>query len=432
MRKVLIASVGALLVLFLATPGFPDQGTEEVENLKRMVQELKERVGSLEQQAKDSTAEQKSLKERVEETVGLKISGFVDTSFVWNANTGDLATSNATAEDANFSLDQVEIDLEKEITSWLRVRTDIDFEEADGSLTADEIFEQGFVVVTIPMFAAIDEDGWDVTVGKFNAPIGWELLDAPDTYQFSQSITFLNGIPTNLTGVMLQGNVTPYLDFALYGVNGWDENADKNRDKTIGGRVGVTPFGEYLNVGVSVIHGAESDPNPDDPAEALAAAALEAGAEGQDNHDQRTVLDVDYTITLPIFEGLLIGGEVNIGRDEHAQSTFLTAPNQRPATAEWFGYFNTIHLDVLSWLGFTYRYDYFDDSSGARIDSTPQIWQSHTGAVTIALAEGAGFLVEYRFDQSNLGESDVAPFIKKDGTRDDENSTIATEFTYSF
>ncbi|MDA2916784.1 porin [Nitrospinae bacterium AH_259_B05_G02_I21] len=433
-RKVSIASVGALLVLFLATPGFPDQGTEEVENLKSMVQELKERVETLEQQAETAAAEQKSLKERIQETVGLKISGYVDTSFVWNANTEDLATSNATPEDADFSLDQVEIDLEKEITSWLKVRTDIDFEEADGSLTADEIFEQGFVVATIPMFASIDEDGWDVTVGKFNAPIGWELLDAPDTYQFSQSITFLNGIPTNLTGVMLQGNVTQYLDFAVYGVNGWDDDTsaveDRNRDKTIGGRLGVTPFGELLNVGVSVIHGPESDPNADDPAEALAAAAG-----GQDNHDQRTVLDVDYTINLPILEGLIIGGEVNIGRDEHAQITFLTLPGQRPADAEWFGYFNTIHLDVLSWLGFTYRYDYFDDSSGARISSTPripQIWQSHTGAITVNFTESAGFVVEYRFDQSNLGESDVAPFIKKDGTRDDENSTIATEFTYSF
>jgi len=223
-----LVAAGVLTAFFI--------GPAAAQNLERTVQELKARVGALEQQAEASAADQKSMKERIEEAVGLKISGFVDTSFFWNANAGDLATGNGTAEAANFSLDQVELDLEKEITSWLTVRTDIDFEEADGSLTTDEVFEQGFVVVTIPMLAAIDEDGWDVTVGKFNAPIGWELLDAPDTYQFSQSITFLHGIPTNLTGVILRGNVTSYFDFVLYGVNGWDVNADNNRDKTVGGQ----------------------------------------------------------------------------------------------------------------------------------------------------------------------------------------------------
>ncbi|MDV2479249.1 MAG: porin [bacterium] len=426
MRRLFVVGAGVFLVLSLATSGYPGQ------NLERTVEELKGRVKALEQQAEASAAEQKSLKERVEEAVGLKISGFVDTSFVWNANTGtDLATST-TAEDANFSLDEVEIDLEKEITSWLKVRTDINFREADGDLTADEVFEQGFVVVTFPMLKLIDEDGWDVTFGKFNAPIGWELLDAPDLYQFSHAITFNFGIPTNLTGVMLQGNVTPYVDFAVYGVNGWDENSDKNRDKTVGARVGVTPFGDYLNVGVSVIHGPESDPNPFDPVEA---AALAAGAEFQDNHDKRTVLDVDYTINLPVLEGLIIGGEVNIGREEHAAVPFVTPLGERPRDADWFGFFNTVHLDVLSWLGFTYRYDYFDDSEGSRIETDsgiPQIWQSHTGAVTIALADGAGFLVEYRFDKSNLGEPDVAPFVEKDGTLSDENHTLAAEFTFSF
>lgn len=425
MRGLFVVGAGVFLVLGLATSGYPGQ------NLERTVEELKGRVKALEQQAEASAAEQKGLKERVEGAVGLKISGFVDTSFFWNANAGDLATGNGTAEDANFSLDQVEIDIEKEITSWLSVRTDIEFVEGDIS-SADDVFEQGFVVVTIPMLEFIDEDGWDVTVGKFNAPIGWELLDPPDMYQFSHSIVFVNGLPTNLTGVMLQGNVTPYVDFAVYGVNGWDENSDKNRDKTVGGRVGVTPFGDYLNVGVSVIHGPESDPNPFDPVEA---AALAAGAEAQDNHDQRTVLDVDYTINLPVLEGLIIGGEVNIGREEHAEVPFLTPPGERPGTAKWFGFFNTVHLDVLSWLGFTYRYDYFDDSGGSRImtdSGIPQIWQSHTGAITIALAEGAGFLVEYRFDKSNLGEPDVAPFVEKDGTLSDENHTLAAEFTFSF
>ncbi len=64
---------------------------------------------------------------------------------------------------------------------------------------------------------------------------------------------------------------------------------------------------------------------------------------------------MDYTINLPVLEGLIIGGEVNIDREEHAEVPFLTPPGERPGTAKWFGFFNTVHLDVLSWLGFTYR-----------------------------------------------------------------------------
>jgi hypothetical protein len=419
-RRILVSCTGFAFVVFLAASA----GAQPLEGV---VEELKRRVSVLEQKVEEASSERKTFKERMEEAIGVKISGFVDTSFFWNANTGDLATGNGTAEDASFSLDQVELDLEKEISDWLSVRTDLDFEQGDGTLTADEILEQGFVVVTFPTISALDEDGWDIVVGKFNAPIGWELLDPPDMYQFSHSITFNYGLPTNLTGVMLRGNITRYIDFALYGVNGWDVSDDNNRDKTIGGRLGLTIFDENLNVGVSAIHGPESAPRAVDPAEALAAATG-----GQDNHDQRTVLDVDYTINLPILEGVVIGGEVNLGREEHAESTFLVLPGRRPADAEWFGFFNTIHVDILSWLGLTYRYDYFDDSSGARIHMIPQIWQSHTGALTLALADGAGFLVEYRFDKSNLSDMSTAPFVKKDGRRDDENSTVAAEFTYTF
>lgn len=116
----------------------------------------------------------KALEEKVSTDVskifeGLKISGFVDTSYVYDDN----------AESNTFSLDQIELDIEKTISDATSLRTDLNFvngDEEDG-LTVDEIMEQGYVTFGCPIL-----NGTKFTFGKFNAPIGFELLDAPDMY----------------------------------------------------------------------------------------------------------------------------------------------------------------------------------------------------------------------------------------------------------
>lgn len=315
-------------------------------------------------------------------TGGFEISGFVDASFFADDN-----------DDSNsFSFDQAEIDITKEIKDWASLRFDLEHTDSGGAI------EQGYLTLTAPF-----GNGVTFTFGKFNAPIGFELLDAPDMYQYSHAIVFVKGLPTNLTGGMLSTTFSDMLDVSLYLVNGWDNNSDTNKNKTIGGRIGVTPM-EGINFGLSLISGDDSDV---------------AG-------ENVTVFDIDGTITT--IPNLTIGLELNFGTED--KDSAVTNGND----ADWFGFLLMGHYDYSEWGGVTLRYDYFDDEDGGRLDraaassATSDTRQAITISPTFVIGEGFGALIEYRHDFS---DKDV---FEKSGTTTvaDSNDTFAFEMTYAF
>jgi len=177
------------------------------------------------------------------------LSGFVDASFFYE----NLRHTNT------LSLDEGELDIQTELQSWAGLRTDINFR-----------------------------------FGKFNAPIGWELLDPVDAYQFSRSRVFNFGTPSNITGALLAFIFTPVVDLQLYAVNGWDRLRDNKKRKTFSGRLGLTPIKD-VNWSLSLITGPEQDDNDD---------------------DYQTVFDTDLTIQL--IPSLVIGVEFNYGWEKNA------------------------------------------------------------------------------------------------------------------
>lgn len=311
---------------------------------------------------------------------GVGITGFVDASYF-----------DADSSAGTFSLDQVEIDFEKKLADNLSVRADINYLASTSGLTFDDIVEQGFLVYALP-----GGGGLALTFGKFNAPIGFELLDPVDMYQYSHSLVFDFGLPTNLTGIMGSYAFNGFADISVYVVNGWDNNADNNSGKTVGGRLGITPV-KGLNVGLSAISGTvESAGN---------------------TTDTRTVFDIDLMVTL--IEKLTIGAEFNSGTEEKASAVVAGED------ADWTGFLVMGHYDFTESVGLTLRYDWFDDKDGARLGSSmKETRKSYTISPTFVLGEGAGMLVEYRRD-----ESDALVFAN---STDDTSDTFAVEFTYSF
>lgn len=315
---------------------------------------------------------------------GLKITGFVDGSYL-------------DAEDSvgTFSLDEVELDFEKKLDEKLSARADLNYRAGDSSgdaaLDFDELVEQGYVTYRLEAGTGVD-----LTFGKFNAPIGFELLDPVDMYQYSHSLVFDNGLPTNLTGVMGAYAFTEQVDVALYAVNGWDNNTDNSDGKALGGRIGITPV-EGLNIGLSAIKGT-TETNKD---------------------DKKSVYDVDITYTG--VERLTVGAEFNTGKEDNAG----TATGEDDS--KWTGFLVMAHYDFTDMIGLTLRYDSFDDKGGSRLDDTDTLAekrQSYTVAPTFSLGEGAGALVEYRVDKS-----DEKVF---EGGTEDTTGIFAVEFTYSF
>lgn len=314
---------------------------------------------------------------------GVSISGFVDTSYY----------NNSRNETSAFSLDEAELDVEKTIEGAGGLRADFNYRNVDGDLDADKVLEQGYVWIDLPA-------GFAFTFGKFNAPIGFELLDPTDMYQYSHAMVFNYGVPTNITGAMVSG-AFGVVDLSVYVVNGWDIITDDNKDKTVGGRLGVTPL-EGLNVGASYITGKEGS---------------DAGGAETSN---LSVFDVDATFTM--IDRLTVGAEYNMGTYEGMSAV------DAGEDAEWSAWLVMANYAFTDKVGLTLRYDAFDDKDGARLGGgVAETRQSYTVSPSYAIAEGFGVLAEYRYTTS-----DEKVFADADGNLEDSVSEFAVEFTYSF
>ncbi len=337
----------------------------------------------------------------------VEISGFVDASYTYN-NLDDLNT---------FGLDQVEIDLSRNLGDIGMLRADLEWvSDGEGGFTLDA--EQGYV--TLDLGLGLGEGNYPtLTFGKFNAPIGFELLDAPDMYQYSHSLVFNNGLPTNLTGAMLSMDLGGGIDVVVHLTNGWDQNVDTNTNKMIGGRLGYS-HDNMGGIGFSAMRGDHEDPILNPGGEVMVIIS------NPNVYDviasNLTVYDIDLTLT-PI-PRLIIGGEYNNGKKELVVSDTVL---------NWNGYMVMAHYRLTDLMGLTGRYDYFNTYSSAtlrsgraKIFSTTR--QALTIAPTFALTDGLGFLMELRRDFS------VFERTRGSGEREDEESMVnfAFEMTYSF
>jgi len=301
----------------------------------------------------------------------LNISGFVDGSF--SGQNAPVGTKTSTG----FGLDQVELDVEYSKGN-IGFRFDLNgTPSAGGNVTQDGLFEQGFVYYT---FEGVLDEGITFTFGKFNAPIGWELLDAPDMYQFSHALVFNNGLPTNLTGASLAGKVGMF-DAVVYYSNQVDTNGVTTTGiRAAGGRLGITPM-EGANVGISYL------------------------TQGNPGFIATRTLDVDFTYNA--IENLMIGGEFNQVKTVNVTSE---------------GYFITLHYDFLPMLGATYRFGAWDNDKNIAGKTT-----SNTVALTTTLGDGFGALGEYRTINNSTATATGDGFPANFNTK-----AYAFEMTYSF
>ncbi len=325
----------------------------------------------------------------------VEISGFVDASYTYS-NFDDSNT---------FGLDQVEIDLSRNLGGIGSLRADLEWvSDGEGGFTLDA--EQGYV--TLGLGLGRGKGSYPtLTFGKFNAPIGFELLDAPDMYQYSHSLIFSNGLPTNLTGAMLAMDLGGGIDVVVHLTNGWDQNVDTNTNKMIGGRLGYS-HEELGGIGFSAMRG--------DRVEPLYRSDIELVS-------NLTVYDIDLTLTPA--PGLIIGGEYNNSK---------RVPKDSDSDINWNGYMVMAHYRLTDVMGLTGRYDYANTSTtntlrgGGKGKIHSETQQALTIAPTFALTDGLGFLMELRRDFSDdeiFGEPGS-------GKREKSIVTFAFEMTYSF
>lgn len=347
---------------------------------RQQVDELTQRLMTLNTQLEQVIAEDKTRQDSGRQggvLDGLSFGGFVDAS-----NYSDYNTS-----ENSFGLDQVEVDVGHEFSSRVYARADIEYVN-DGQGGFDLDLEQGFFT-----YSAGSGQQWHISFGKFNAPIGFEGADPPDLYQYSGGLVGSYCVPGNLTGLLLTTQFASSIDWAVYAVNGWDVNSDNNQDKTIGTRLGFSPFNR-MSLGLSAISGPERDNN---------------------NSSRRTVVDLDLTYNLT--GSWLWGGELNYGTE-----TRMLADNDNAA---WSGFLIMTNIGFAEHWGITGRFDYLNDRNGV-LTELAQEWKAVTVSPSLALTDALGGLMEFRYDFSNR-----EAFASDDDMKDSQFTT-AVEFIYTF
>jgi hypothetical protein len=313
------------------------------------------------------------------ETEETSIHGFVDASYFYDSS----------AKNGEFGADQVEVDVIHQASERSSLRADLEWVR-DGDEYLAQV-EQAFMSYSLP-------SGPVFSFGKFNAPIGFELLDPPDMYQYSHALVFDYGIPTNLVGASVSDDLGRGFDAVLHVSNGWDADAMTGGNVTWGGRLGYSKGG--FAGGVSGLAGKEAP-------------------EGADAF-RRSVVDVDLSYEN---DRWIFGGEFNVGR-----VTQLSGAGE--VDRDWVGLLVMAHAKLNEWAGLTLRYGSFDDQDGwvfGTVNGNSQLRQAFTISPTFTLDENFGCLAELRIDKS-----DQNAFVDKDGGPTDSNTSVAFEVTYGW
>jgi hypothetical protein len=338
------------------------------------------------------------------------VSGFVDLYYTYNFNTpvkpcatiGGVAVFNCLRNfevtHNSFSLNFAEIALEKKPTADSRggFRIDLDYGPAanlvngfePGGTTIFQNIEQAYVSYLAPAGT-----GLQLEFGKFVSPMGNEVIETKDNWNYGRSLLFVWAIPYYHAG----GRITysPNSKVTLQGllVNGWNNVTDNNTAKSVGGSVTVKPTGA-LTIVENVLFGPEQN---------------------GDNNDWRKMSDtvVTYTAT----KALSLAANYDYGQDTVSGTTVA-----------WQGVAGYLRYQPKDWLAVSPRAEWYKDSDGFTT-GTAQTLKEVT--VTAELKPKGGVLVrlEYRGDAS-----DVPFFIKDtDATNLKKNqNTFTIGFVYAF
>lgn len=280
-----------------------------------------------------------------------------------------------------FRLDQVELDATRTVGPEGSLRADLEWTPNGNEWIA--AVEQAWFA-----YAPSRVDWLTVTGGRFNAPIGYESLDAPDMQQISHALVFNFCTPSNLTGVMGRGDLGRGADLKIYAANDWETNSENNAVPTFGGRLGGSRGA--LSGGLSAISGKRD-------------AAQKT---------RTTVLDVDLSFAAA--PRLSFGGEFNYGQVSSDGSK------------SWTGMLALAHWQWREAVGFTGRFDWLDDPDDLLVVTGRVAQRSAVTATTIVtLGPGVRAMAELRRDQA---VSDV--YLDHDGKPKRSNLSGAINLTF--
>jgi hypothetical protein len=319
----------------------------------------------------------------------IDVTGFVDVYYGYNFNQVDPILRTFDVQHNTFSLSLAEVAFAKGVSADSRVgfRVDLDFgktadlvaafePESDGKEIYKHI-QQGYVSLLTGKVT------WDL--GKFVTPIGAEVIESQDNWNYTRSILFGYAIPFYHTGLRASIAASDKLTVSGYLVNGWNNTSETNGDKT--GALGLTwkPSSKATWIGNYMF-----------------------GKETPGSDDTRHLFDT--TLTFLPSEKISLMANYDYGKE---------------GDVSWWGIAAYAKYASGSW-ALVGRYEYLDDTDGGFMTFGTKA-QSITVTSDHLIAGALKARLEYRTDFA-----DDAIFPKDDESSEKSQTTLTVGLVYSF
>jgi hypothetical protein len=198
----------------------------------------------------------------------IDVTGFVDVYYEYNFNRVDPAFRSFDVQHNTFSLSLAEVAFVKTVSPDSRVgfRADLDFGKTADLVAALEPAEDGKEVykhVQQAYVSLLARDKLQLDFGKFVTPLGAEVIESQDNWNYSRSVLFGYAIPFYHLGLRAALPVNDKVSLNGYLVNGWNNSSEINGNKTWAFGATLKPSSKLTWVG-TFMSGKETAGSDDD------------------------------------------------------------------------------------------------------------------------------------------------------------------------
>lgn len=329
---------------------------------------------------------------------GLKISGYLDVSGVWNFNKPSTNANAFRAFDVNsnsFEINALQVVLQKQNEHGAAFNAKL-LLGRKGSIVNFPATSAGTMAPVEEAYLSIPvSEKLSLVAGKFVTLEGVEVIESPANYNFSHGLLFTWAEAFTHTGLRLDYQASKATLLKLAIVNGWDVVKDNNDAKTLMGQLNWT-MSPKASFTFTDMYGAEQTGN---------------------NGNKRNSVDVVGNFNL--MKDLTAALQLNLG-DEQG----LLAGGKR---AKWNGWGLWLKKAVNDNLNLSGRYEMFNDKDGTRTGAKQKLQNiTLTAEMPMMVVKDVTMRLEYRADSSDTAVFD------SNGKASKSQNTLSANWVYKF
>lgn len=218
--------------------------------------------------------------------------------------------------------------------------------------------------------------GLQVDFGKFVTPMGAEVIESKDNWNYSRGLLFGYAIPFYHFGLRAKYTFNDKYNLTGFLVNGWNDIIDNNSGKTYG-----LSFGWNPNKKVGVIETAFFGPE-------------------QANYNKTWRQTYDTVLTYNPNSKLSLMANYDYGRGDRPVDPLTLLPSPTAPVVYWTGMAGYVKYAWNDKYSFATRYEYYNDHSGFTT-GTPQHFNEFTTTFQRMVTSNLITRLEYRRDMTN-------------------------------